>query len=87
MNEAETQTDFPENLIKLTMPQLVEIIEKKMTTILAEKMKGLDDKTTILQHTIDNCCTATLNQMKIIDNMMLEEKELMLGLEEQVERS
>ena len=53
------------------MPLLVESIEKKVTTILAEKMQGLDDKTTILQTTIDNCCTATLNQMKIVDNVML----------------
>ena len=52
MNEAETQTDFPENLMTLTMPLLFEIIEKKVTTLLAEKMQGLDDKTTILQTTI-----------------------------------
>ena len=72
-------------LITLTIEQLCDIIEKKTTAILAKKMKALNEKTTILQQTIDNCCTATLNQMKIIDNMMLEEKELVFGLEEQVE--
>ncbi len=67
------------------MEQLNDIIDKKTTAILAEKMTALNEKTTILQQTIDNCCAATLNQMKIIDNMMLEEKELVLGLEQQVE--
>ncbi len=85
MSDATVQTDLPQNLITLTMEQLVNIIENKTKAILAEKMKGLDAKTTVLQQTIDNCCTATLNQMKIIDNMMFEEKELVLGLEQQVE--
>ncbi len=86
-SDAEIQTDLPQNLISLTMTQLVDIIETKTKSLLAEMMTGLNDKTAVLQQTIDNCCTATLNQMKIVDNVMLEEKELILGLEEQVEVS
>ncbi len=83
MSEAETQTDFPQNLLTLTVEQLDEIIEKKMQNMLAKKMNLLHEKINTLQQSINNCSTVTLNQTKIIDDMTQDEKEVVLGLVEQ----
>ncbi len=83
---AETQTDCPQNLLTLTMEQIDKVIEKKMEIMLADKMNTLSEKINTLQQMIDNCSTVTLNQTKIVDDMMQEEREAVVGLEEHVER-
>ncbi len=82
---AETQTDFPQNLLNLTAEQLDKLVERKTRVMLAEKMNSLNEKTKMLQQMIDNCSTVILNQTKIVNDTMLEEKETLLGLEQQVE--
>ncbi len=78
---AETQTDNP--LVNLTMEQLEKIIEEKMQILLAEKMNTLYEKINTLQQSVNNCSTVTLNQTKIVDDMVQGEKEVVLGLVEQ----
>ncbi len=79
-SDAEIQTDLPQNLIKLTMEQLNDIIQQKMTTILEEKMKWIDDKITSLseQHTEMN------RRFKISDDDRYEDKEILHGADYQV---
>ncbi len=79
---AETQTDSPQNWLNLTMEQLDAVIEKKMQIMLVEKMNPLFEKINTLQQMVDNCSTVTLNQTKIVDDMLHEEKEAVLGLVE-----
>ncbi len=85
--DAEIQTDPVQDISHLSLDELLNIIQNKVCDILAPKLKAVENTVETNRETFEKTISSTNKQVKILEEMMYEDKEILLGLDHQMDNS
>ena len=85
--DAEIQTDPVQDISHLSLDELLNIIQNKVSDILTHKLKVVGKMVESTRETLEEKSTSTNKQVKILEAMMYEDKEILMGIDYQMDNS